>query len=64
MERAELEVADYEYKRAVTAFLAEGGHDTLKAVADELARFNRDQTLIQEIASLRGSIDRMPRRLP
>uniref|UniRef100_A0A6M3M0D8 Uncharacterized protein n=1 Tax=viral metagenome TaxID=1070528 RepID=A0A6M3M0D8_9ZZZZ len=63
MERDELIVADYEYKRAVTAFLAEGGHDTLKAVADELAKFNRNfPTLIQEMASLRGSIDRMPRR--
>jgi len=72
-DRDELIVADYEYKLAVTAFLKEEGYPpksgaitlslTLKAVADELAKFNRNfPTLIQEMASLRGSIDRMPRR--
>jgi len=63
MERDELIAADYEYKVAMAAFLKEGGGDTLKAVADELAKFNRNfPTLIQEMASLRGAIDRMPRR--
>ena len=72
-DRDELIAADYEYKRAMTAFLAEEGYPpksgaitlslTLKEVADELAKFNRNfPTLIQEMASLRGSIDRMPRR--
>lgn len=73
MEKAELIAADYEYKLAVAAFLKEEGYpptseaitlrNTLKTLAVQLTIFNRNfPTLIQEMASLRGAIDRMPRR--
>lgn len=73
MEKAELIAADYEYKVAVTAFLEEKGYPptsgaitlrkTLETLAVQLTIFNRNfPQLIQEMASLRGAIDRMPRR--
>jgi len=63
MEKAELIAADYEYKVAITAFLKEEGGNTLKTLAVQLTIFNRNfPQLIQEMASLRGAIDRMPRR--
>ncbi len=56
MSDREIEIA---YMKAMTDFLES---DTLKALADELAKFNRNLPgLKQEMASLRGSIDRMPR---
>ena len=58
-EDREVEIA---YKKAITDFLEGGGADTLVAIADELARFNRYlPTLMRKMDSLRGSIDRMPR---
>jgi len=73
MEKADLIAADYEYKVAVTAFLEEKGYpptsgaitlgNALKTLANELAILNRNlPSLKQEMASLRGAIDRMPRR--
>jgi len=59
MSDREIEIA---YKNAITNFLEGGGADTLAAIADELAKFNRNlPTLMQKMDSLRFSIDRMPR---
>lgn len=55
--------ADYEYKRAITTFLKEGGGVTLKTLAVQLTIFNRNlPLLLDEMKLLRGAIDRMPRR--
>ncbi len=72
-DKDELTEADYEYKVAVTDFLKEAGYpptsgaitlrNTLTTLACQLTIFNRNfPQLIQEMASLRGAIDRMPRR--
>uniref|UniRef100_A0A6M3X8Y5 Uncharacterized protein n=1 Tax=viral metagenome TaxID=1070528 RepID=A0A6M3X8Y5_9ZZZZ len=63
-EDKEIEIA---YKKAITDFLEgvpgttrwEEGSIILQKIAAELAKFNRNfPTLIQEMASLRGSIDK------